>query len=96
MQFKHFFTMVTFLVGAVFVTTDIGFDVALFRNYVYQEQVRVDEVCDNKFRVGTSLEEGSYTAYFECVKKHGNYPPEIFPRKSDRARMVLVDRCPIA
>ena len=47
MQFNQFFTVVIFLVNAVFVTTDIGFDIALLRNYIHQE--RAWEECFNKY-----------------------------------------------
>ena len=63
MKLGHFYTMVTFVVGAVFVTIDVGFDVALLKNYIDQD--RADEVCKDKYW---------NVAHIECREEHGNYP----------------------
>ena len=72
MQFKAFFTMATFVVGAVFVMSDIGFDIALLQNYVYQGAVH--EECKNKHGLPGYLKyknEHGADAYLECVEKRG-------------------------
>ena len=72
--------MATFVIGAIFVTTDIGFDLALLRNYIYQE--RAWEECWNKHGPAGNR---NHTAVQDCIKKHGNYP-ELFPWKSNHVR----------
>ena len=67
----HVFTFATFVVGAVFVATDIGFDFALLRNYVHP--VLAEEDCRKEYR--NIPENRNMNAYFECWKKNPrNYP----------------------
>ena len=65
--------MATFAVGAVMVTTDIGFDFALLQNYIHQKLAF--EECNDKYWYE---ERWNWTTYMLCGQKHCNYP-QSFP-----------------
>ena len=67
MQLNIFFAMATFSVGAVMMTTDIGFDFALLQDYIHQ-QLALKECQD------WNDEHKNYTIYMQCQQKHSNYP----------------------
>ena len=64
--------MATFSVGAVMMTTDIGFDFALLQDYLHQK-LALEECQD------WNEEHKNYTVYMQCQQKHSNYP-KIFLR----------------
>ena len=74
MQLKKFVAMATFAVGAVMVTTDIGFDFALLQNYIYQTLAY--EECQDKY-YNEELHMKNYTFFMLCQQKHSNYPNNI-------------------
>ena len=76
MEFKQLVTSATFLISAVLVMVDIGFDFALFRKYFIQ-YVAFVTIC-NKTTPSPHDDFNDLTLYWTnfktCRDNHGNYP----------------------